>query len=60
MPTQIQATPIIKGKEVRKIWEESQREMSEKAKQGEEKIRQLFERKEKRKRINILVKENKR
>ena len=60
MPTQIQATPIIKGKEARKIWEESQREMSEKAKQGEEKIRQLFERKEKRKRINILVKENKR
>lgn len=42
MPTQIQATPIIKGKEVRKIWEESQREMSEKAKQGEKKLRHLF------------------
>ncbi len=42
MPTQIAATPVIKGKDAYRILSESQRKTSEKAKAGAKKLDELF------------------
>lgn len=43
MSTQIAATPVVKGKEAVKIWEEANKVPSEKAEESAKKLADIFE-----------------
>ena len=43
MPTQIAATPVIKGEEAKKIYQEANRKPSPKAEIGAKKLTDMFE-----------------
>lgn len=43
MPTQITATPVIKGEEAKKIYREANRKPSPKAEVGAKKLSMMFE-----------------